>query len=361
MLQIYESHLSQDELAAIQQVKDWVKAAIEHRCRSEDSSSDAEPSQVWKFVTQIFEYLQKMPPEQFSNLRLHTYHIDGGTYWKVLFARSEDYERHDRYLCAGLPERYKLSAPKACGEYGRLLDGDRLVNDYVLRWQELMRALWLENKLQTLEEIDNPVILEIGGGYGSLAYHLKTLFPKFLYVIIDLPETLLFSAIYLTTIFGVESVLLVNEETTLSPEEMANYSFVLVPNHLLSTLSDLRIDLSINVQSFQEMTATQVDEYLAFLRTRTAVLLSWNYERSTFNDELESVTALVQKYFDIDDLPYQSPESGLSKFRRDTIGRSIVAVKVYNYIAGTVRRLRGGGPRAISWQPLKRYWAVPKV
>jgi hypothetical protein len=44
----------------------------------------------------------------------------------------------------------------------------------------------------------SPRILEIGGGYGALAYWFKQAFPRASYSIVDLPECILFSRLYLS-------------------------------------------------------------------------------------------------------------------------------------------------------------------
>ena len=115
MLKIAESKIAPADAIALTQIKTWISRVIEQR-DTEGWSSSANPSEVWRFVTQIFNYVLSLPAEQFGNLRLHTYHIDGSTYLKVLFLKDNELKRHYDHLCAGLPERYKLSAPDACGE-----------------------------------------------------------------------------------------------------------------------------------------------------------------------------------------------------------------------------------------------------
>lgn len=362
MLRIVESNIGPSEVVVLQRIKNWIARTIKLRDQIIDESARKEPSEVWEFVTQVFRYLHSFPPEQFGNLRLHTYHIDGSTYWKVLLSKEKDYILHFSYLYEDLPDRYKLTAPEACGEYGWELQGGYFVNDKILVWQELIKALLSSGKLTELEEVISPIILEIGGGYGSLTHHLYSLIPQARFVIVDLPETLLFSASYLSLIHGDERVLLVENEQAISLEDIGNYTFILVPNFLLPSLADLKFDLSINVESFQEMTSDQVSEYLEFLHPRTKALLSWNYERSYFNMELESVSRLLDKYFELTELPYHNLESLFKKIRRKIIGRSTATVRVYNSIVSIVRRMRGGeGSNSYGWQPLKRYWAIPKT
>jgi putative sugar O-methyltransferase len=87
-------------------------------------------------------------------------------------------------------------------------------------------------------------VLEIGGGYGRWAYVLKKLLPDVEYHIVDIPPTLAVSELYLTTLFGAK-----------------NLHFHL-PNGL-RTLPARHFDLVVNVSSFDEMKASQAEDYLA--------------------------------------------------------------------------------------------------
>ncbi len=81
------------------------------------------------------------------------------------------------------------------GGFGHRLDGD-LVNIDTLKFYECLIALDRCQVLSELREVDRRVtVVEIGAGWGGLAYQFKTLFPNTTYVIVDLPPTLLFSIV----------------------------------------------------------------------------------------------------------------------------------------------------------------------
>ena len=60
-------------------------------------------------------------------------------------------------------------------------------------------GIWVGDLIRNrIEENGEVKVLEIGGGYGALAYWFKSAFPNATYTIIDLPESLLFSRLYLS-------------------------------------------------------------------------------------------------------------------------------------------------------------------
>jgi putative sugar O-methyltransferase len=355
MISMCSRELDPLEITAIRRIKAWVNRLTEVRKERERSASVVEPSVYWRFFSQAFDYMKAMPPEQFKTMRLHTYHLDGDTYQISFFGDEDNYHRYYTGLHHELPERYKIGAPELCGEYGYLVNG-RLVNDKVLKWQEIIRALWFKGQFTALENSPRPLILEIGGGYGSLAHHFNTMFPNSLYFIVDIPETLLFAASYLTLIHGQESVLLLDEDTEVSVESLKNLSFVMVPNSLLKSISSLRFGLSINVASFQEMTEPQVTQYLEFLSSRTDVLLSANIDRFQATTDKVFVADLLRRYFELTDLP---PVKVSPAKRRD----------IRRMLRSSARSIRDGLITLLYWptsRPAKRqqgggrFLAVPK-
>ena len=295
MIRMFSKNPTGPEIAAIRRIKQWALSLTRYRNQLQ-KRHPAKPSGYWAFFTDAFNYLAALPPPCFGRLRLHTYHIDGSTYQTMFFSSEDAYRICLKYIQDGLPVRYRLEAPQACGEYGHMIDG-RLINDATLRWQKLIRSLHLAGVTDDLEQHRRPMFLEIGGGYGALAHQFVTLFPNALYVIVDLPETLLYSAAYLSLIHGPKRVRLVSPGESVGRNTPDNVSFVLVPNFALNVLRRLRFDLAINVMSFQEMTAGQIGRYLEFVSARAARFLSWNHDRNHMSGEMISVPDLIAEHF----------------------------------------------------------------
>lgn len=101
----------------------------------------------------------------------------------------------------GVPPRVIVSPPPRLGEVGYLVDGV-IVNYDTVVCQERASLLywsgvldWLEHRRQ--QRSGTLRLLLLGGGYGALAHWLGGLYPEATLTLVDTPESLLFSGLYL--------------------------------------------------------------------------------------------------------------------------------------------------------------------
>ena len=132
------------------------------------------------------------------------------------------------------------------------------------------------------------VILEIGGGYGAPArlWMNNPLHNPRVYMILDMPESLFFSDVFLRTEFGDDSVWYLREGETLTPELAAKFKFILVPLPLHAQLRQMPIDLVINTGSLQEMEENWVDFYKEWLNDLNC---RWFYTLNYFAQPLNAL------------------------------------------------------------------------
>lgn len=183
----------------------------------------------------------------------------------ALAQRNLQYVDYWKSLTLGLPDRYRFQPPSVLGECGHSVDGV-IVNHDTCACQERINLIhdsglgdWIDSKLQRHGEFR---ICEIGAGYGALASWFRSSFPKSSYTIVDLPESLLFSRLYLSltrpdvaTSFG------------LNP---AKHGARFVPNYMAQQL-DEPFDLVINTLSMSEMSEYQVRRYVQLMKTKWLV------------------------------------------------------------------------------------------
>ena len=108
-----------------------------------------------------------------------------------------------------------------------------------------------------------PVVAEIGGGFGGLAYFLLSTLGRCRYVDFDLPEILLLEQYYLMSAFPEKKFLLYGEQPIEFRQALKSYDVVLMPNFELPKLPDDCVDLFINTGSLSEMDYATVEEYVA--------------------------------------------------------------------------------------------------
>ncbi len=144
------------------------------------------------------------------------------------------------------------------GEVGWDVDGVIVSHD-TCAYQERLGLIWTAGIFDKLERLEHfPRILEIGAGYGALAYALRGLFPNASYMICDLPESLMFSGLYLT---GTTTVPPTVVSDPVKFDQRPGVS--LVPNYLFEPVAKMRprFDLVINTLSMSEMSEHQIATY----------------------------------------------------------------------------------------------------
>jgi putative sugar O-methyltransferase len=272
------------------------------------------PSAYWREELSTFEYMLDAPPLVIDKLRHHTHCITGLRAYEYRSHR----DRHARKMAQKLKALLKhgsreLLVPewRELGGFGFDIDG-ALYNIDTLKFFEVLIAL---DKGAVLQEFrgnaERRLVWEIGAGWGGFPYQFKTVCPNVTYVITDFPELFLYSATYLMTAFPDAKVRFWGEE----PADRIfaswrDYDFIFMPNTALADMKPDRLDLAINMVSFQEMTQAQVETYVGHAHALDAPFVySLNRERSSYNKEIESVSSAISRFYwprqiDILHVPY---------------------------------------------------------
>lgn len=170
-------------------------------------------------------------------------------------------KRVDHYIDS-VDNRYLSSQPMRFGEIAAEYRGF-MVNGDSHRYWGTMAVLYKAGILDHLEariHADGVCrVMEIGPGYGGLAYELKRAFgDRLQFIAVDLVESLIFSSCYLTITLKEGAVYYQSE-----PEVDQNAGLVFVPSFRTPEFFEAtpKIDLFINTISMNEMSVDQVDYY----------------------------------------------------------------------------------------------------
>jgi hypothetical protein len=262
-----------DAQAVIQRMKGTVRLREQLAAEGKVNKELALPSPIWQYAAGFFSYFFNPTRELVDTLRLHTFTFTGhylGPFndpTSVTMPRSLRLQYH--WMIKGLPNELLADSPRICGEAGWEENG-RIINEDTLAYQRHLSTLYRSGVIDALKKKQQLSILEIGGGYGGLAFSLKQLFPQAKYAMIDLPESLVFPAIYLNVAFNEsvppQSFYDGNDSRALV---MDGSDFVFVPNFLMRELltTGRKFDFIINTGSFGEMTRAQVEDYADFIET----------------------------------------------------------------------------------------------
>ena len=260
------------------------------------------PSAYWEEELSAFEYMLDASPLVIEKLRQHTHWITGLRAYdyrsQKTRARAKFEEKLKALVAVGPPE---LLVPEwtELGGFGFEIDGRRFNID-TLKFFEVLVALEKGAVLQEFRgNTDRRLVWEIGAGWGGFPYHFKSLCPNVTYVISDFPELFLFSATYLMTAFPSARVAFWGEEPTDRLfDKWRDLDFIFMPNTSLAELRTERLDLTINMVSFQEMTDAQVGAYVerAF-DLKCPFLYSLNRDKSAYNPEISSVSEIIGRHY----------------------------------------------------------------
>lgn len=261
------------------------------------------PSQYWQEELAGFEYLLDASPLVVESLRHHSYHVTG--------LRTYEYRRNQHRAQKRFAEKLEalvtaaggssLLVPEhpALGGFGHAIDG-ALYNLDTLKYFEVLTVLERGSVLQEFRNnAERRLVWEIGAGWGGFPYQFKTLCPNVTYVITDLPELFLFSATYLLTVFPDARVRFFGEVPAADLfTNWQDFDFIFVPHKFHAVVRPERVDLTVNMVSFQEMTTPQVRGYIEQAWAHQCPFLySLNRDRSAYNDELVSVRECMSACF----------------------------------------------------------------
>jgi hypothetical protein len=184
-------------------------------------------------------------------------------FWRVDHLHADELlEQIDR--AAG----FKVPVPNPFpAEYG-LVSGRGIVS---YRMPQALYQAWRISKL--VEGVQNPRVLEIGGGLGRTAFYARQ-FGIRDYTIIDIPVSSLAQGYFLGRTLGEDTVSLFGESA--SDDRIK----IMPPGFFLDGTE--RYDLVVNVDSLTEIGRAAADQYWSVIQSRAGKFLSINHEANEF-------------------------------------------------------------------------------
>jgi putative sugar O-methyltransferase len=143
------------------------------------------------------------------------------------------------------------------------IEGHRVSLDFLQAVEEFyrLREAWRLYKGSSQPRL----ILELGAGYGRLAYVFRKALPDCTYVIVDLPEALTCSSYWLTRVLGSEVVPYAesrNQRELTRARLLARPVWTLA-THQIEQIESRAVDAFVNIFSFQEMPLRIIENYFS--------------------------------------------------------------------------------------------------
>jgi hypothetical protein len=160
-----------------------------------------------------------------------------------------------------------LSIPhgrKGSSHFGYAFPGRRTSYDFLRAQYHLASvATHLPESIRSGRE--RTTIMEIGPGTGLLALAVKLLFPNSVFLLVDLPEILPFSSLFLTTVLPEMKFLFLNRMDAVG-DGWRDYDFVFLTPDAVRRIPPHSVHLALNTDSMQEMELDTIRAYFSLLR-----------------------------------------------------------------------------------------------
>jgi hypothetical protein len=122
--------------------------------------------------------------------------------------------------------------------------------------------------IDLLGPAEAPVVAEIGGGFGGMAYFLVRDRPGVTYLNFDLPETIALASYYLLSAFPDAKATLYGE-AELGVNVLRNSRFILMPGFAIRQLPAHSVDVAFNARILSDLSTASLHEYLAEIARTT--------------------------------------------------------------------------------------------
>jgi hypothetical protein len=270
-------------------------------------------SEMWQKGNRYMEFIRDLSFSSLLNIRIHTGFFTGVPWFSHAHQPYRNWNDVDKnqiplvklyeFYTECIPQNYWCSEPVTTDETE--LTGiwykNRLITDDLIRYQRCVSNLFSSGSFNLLNQIGGkPVVLEIGAGYGGLAHQIGNMC-KCSYIIVDIPESLFWSSVYLTLNNPEKKIFIYSPETgRILSQVVEDYDYIFIPNYNTRSLETVEaINLGINLLSFQEMSEKQVRDYCGLMSKKLkGYFYSENFHRHWLNQELRiSVDSILAEYF----------------------------------------------------------------
>ena len=205
---------------------------------------------------ELFKLLDNMFQETFTR-GFSVY--DGFIRLKRPFGRLYYLSVWQEYFKKYLKEKYNtklINFPEVGNPSGVIL------NDQVIPFETIRHCYFANQFKELLKGEENPLVVEIGGGFGGFAQQFLSKFndEKIRYILYDLPEVNVISSYFLMKSFPNKKFLLFNNQDPW--EGSIDFDIAILPYFEITKIPENSVDLFYNACSFSEMSSDNARAYL---------------------------------------------------------------------------------------------------
>lgn len=206
-----------------------------------------------ELAREVVGYGGHAPFVQSGYLRFYAFYT--GLLWQLMMQHASD-DLHTRI------EEPALGAPIVLRLEGRAISQDLA--------HSLMEYYRVKELVRTLDMPQRPTYLELGAGYGRLAYVFLSAGPC-RYVIVDIPPAILVAKWYLSALFPNKRVFGYRRFSGYAEvrDELETSDIIFLSPNQLALLPDGFFDVALSISSLHEMTLDQITRYKSLIAVKT--------------------------------------------------------------------------------------------
>lgn len=167
-----------------------------------------------------------------------------------------------------------LSVPTIGNPYGIYIDGTFTNSGFYNHYYAVQIA-------RLCKEIKRPTVVELGGGYGSMAYFLSRDNNNITYIDFDLPENTALTAYFMLSAFPDKNILLYGEDE-LNDDTIRKNNIIIMPSFECTKLPEKSVDIAFNSYSLAEMSPDTINTFISeFMRIVRGYIFHVNHNRNS--------------------------------------------------------------------------------
>lgn len=183
------------------------------------------------------------------------------------------------------------------------LQGANIEKNFVVPgsfWNEIYGSMLND----IVSNFNSPIICDLGGGYGKLAYYTLKELKNFSFIDFDLPETLCLAAYYLMMTFPDKKAYLYGE-SKFNNETLRDNQLIFLPSFEIEKIQDDTVNLFINRNSLGEMSGDTANHFIKIITKKTKNYFFHMNHNNFRNFYLESDDGLLNDEYRISEKEFK--------------------------------------------------------
>ena len=255
---------------------DLIQKNYNYNIKLISSEKDFEDSEWWKKCREEYQH-EFLKNEKLNLLALENFRSKTKTSSAIISDLSylkSSVNRIDKIKSLSLINLYHKLSEYLDLEILRLVSESYVGKNICLNYRDqrlshtLLRHAYFSSqilKFTKLNPEENNIIVDIGGGYGSLIRILKHIFKKSTFIIFEIPEACILATYFLKKNFPnckIGQALDFEDVNLIDSKQAKIYDFIVLPQPKIKLVADNLTDLTINTISMGEMTNKTQNFYL---------------------------------------------------------------------------------------------------